>query len=620
LGASGLAVGLADYAGVVGRGGVAEALRVTAVLVALFALAGFGPARLLLPASLRPYELVWMLPIGACAVTLEMAFFVYAFVPYDAALVLTAVVSVALGVLAWRRDPGMPAGRASGRASWAAQLVPLYIALLIGAIALIPMFRGGFATVIGNGSDAHLAVGTAEFLQSHHPTDIAVEEPVDRVPLVWRSKPPIYLSYAAVASISGLPPYQVIATLAAALLALGGLGFWLLARVMLGAGAWTAAVVLGLLGLNRMVLHTGMHPYFNQTWGYFALAFAIVLAWVAVRQRSLPAAALAAAFLFVLALAYPLALPIPLLAAVFFVALDRRERGLALMPRPRVRDRRKLLWLLPLGVLLAGPLNGIFEKVETSSRVLRPGASLRNWGGDLLSFFPERYFLGVPDPSAAAILVPVMAVGLVLGLRAAPRDVRWGLGAVAGFGFVAALYFRPREFGYYFHFKALAFVAPLIVALAAVGLSRLRWRWASIVVAIVLLSASRDGAAHVLGETYDQLPRHILALQDLDERLPADASVRLDLQIDGRQFWIAYMLHGQPLCSQAPVLNTAYPHVPISRAADYVLADRGLRRPFDASGARVASVGGYALYRLKPGLPGGDRCSREMVQNVQKVR
>ena len=440
------------------------------------------------------------------------------------------------------------------------------------------------------------------------------------MPLVWRSKPPIYLSYGAVASAAGLPPYQVIASLAAALLALAGLGFWVLARTLLGAGPWTAGVVLGLVGLNRVVLHTGMHPYFNQTWGFFAMPFAIVLAWGAVRQRSLPAAVLAAAFGGVLAFAYPLALPIPLLAAGIFLAIDRRERGLPLIPRLRGRDRRQLLWLLPAGALLAGPLNGIFEKLETSSQVVWPGESLKSWGGDLLSFFPERWFLGVDDPNVASILLPALAVGLVLALARAPKDLRWGLGAVVGFGFVAALYFRPRDFGFYFHFKALAFTAPLLVALAAVGLSQLRWRWASILLLLALLGATRDGAQNVIGETYDQLPRHMLALQDLDERLPPDASVRLDLQTDGRHFWIAYMLHGQPLCSQAPILNTSYPHVPISRAADYVLADRGLRRPFDAVGPRVAAVGGYSLYRLRPGLPGGDRCSLEMVQTVDRIR
>ena len=62
----------------------------------------------------------------------------------------------------------------------------------------------------------------------------------------------------------------------------------------------------------------------------------------------------------------------------------------------------------------------------------------------------------------------------MLALRRAPRDIRWGLGGIVAFGVLAALYFRPREYGWYFHFKALAFVAPLVVAVAAVGLARLQ--------------------------------------------------------------------------------------------------------------------------------------------------
>jgi len=80
--------------------------------------------------------------------------------------------------------------------------------------------------------------------------------------------------------------------------------------------------------------------------------------------------------------------------------------------------------------------------------------------------------------------------------------------------------------------------------------------------------------------------------------------------------WAGYLLSGERLCSQRPVLNTDYPHVPISRAADYVLVDRDLRKPADAVGAPVMQISVYSVYRLKRGLPGGDRCSHAMVQTV----
>jgi hypothetical protein len=481
------------------------------------------------------------------------------------------------------------------------------------------MFRGGFVTVIGNGSDAHLAVGTAQFLQHHHPTAVAPDEPVDRVPLVWRSKPPIYLAFGAVARVAGMEPYAVIATLQAALLALAALGFWLLARELLGAGPWAAGAAMGLVGLNRIELFTGMHPYVNQTWGYMAMAFAIVLAWYAVRQPSRGGFILFAAFLGVLTFAYPLAMPIPLIAAIVFWGFERRRQGRSLLRIPRLRSRRQLLWIVPLFFVLLIPLQGVLEKTASSTRVLAPGYSLVNWGGDLTGFFPERFFLGFGEAGAAGLGVLVLGVGLVLALRGSPRDIRWGLGAVVAFGVLAALFFRPREFGWYFHFKALAFVAPLAVTMAVVGLTRLKWPWVSILAVIFLVGATRDGAASQLGVTFDQLPKSMLELKAVDARLPPSASVRLDMPADGRMLWAGIILAGQPLCSQRPVLETSYPHVPVSRGADYVLVDDDWRKPFDAVGPPLMTLDRYQLFRLKPNLPGGDRCSRKMVLTVKKL-
>jgi hypothetical protein len=416
-----------------------------------------------------------------------------------------------------------------------------------------------------------------------------------------------------------MEPYAVIATLSAALLAFAALGFWLLARELLGAGPWGAGAAMGLVGMNRIELFTGMHPYFNQTWGYMTTPFAIVLAWHVVRNRTLGGVMLFAAFIGVLAFAYPLALPVPLLAAIVFAGFERRRRGLSLLRIPRLRSRRQLLWIVPLFLLLIIPLQGVLEKTAASTRVLAPGYSLVNWGGDLTHFFPERFFLGIDDPSSAILAVPLFAVGLFLALRRASRDVRWGVGAIVAFGVLAALFFRPREYGWYFHFKALAFVGPLVVTAAAVGLSRLRWQWVSVVTLLFLVGITRNGAAHELGTTFDQLPRSMLELRKVDARLPPGASVRLDMPADGRMLWAGNMLYGQPLCSQRPLLNTSYPHVPISRAADYVLVDDDWRKPFDAVGPALMTLERYRLFKLRPGLPGGDRCSLKMVLTVKKL-
>lgn len=555
--------------------------------------------------------------IGAAALALELTVLGYAFVPFDISLGIVLIVSAALAVHAWRRDPGLRARSAAvGAVSWRTLLVPLYLSLLIGAIALIPMFRAGFVTVIGNGSDAHLAVGSAKFLQDHHPTSIAPAEPVDQIPQTWRSKPPIYYAFAAVARLSGMEPYAVIATLAASLLALAALGWWLVARDLLGAGLWTAGAVLGTLGLNRIALHTGMHPYFNQTWGYVALPFSILLAHHVVHHRTRGGMGLFGGFLALMAFAYPLALPIPLLAMAIYVAIDRRRRGVPVVRRPRRPRGKRLRWMAPLGLLLIIPLLGVYEKMMSSLDVLSHGRSLANWGGDLTGYFDEGWFFGVDEPGTTIIVVPLLIAGIVLALRRAPRDLRWGLGAVIAFGITAALYFRTRDFGWYFHFKTLAFVAPVAVVVAVVGLARFRRAWVSAIVLIFVVLVARNAASHEIAITFDQLPKAMLALRQIDHKLPRGASLRLDMNPDGRMLWATYMLSGQRLCSQRPVLNTDYPHVAISRAADYVLVDRDLHKPFDAAGPVVAQVPSYSVYRLRPHLPGGDRCSLAMVQTV----
>ena len=617
------AIALARYVGVVGKGGVADVLRAGCAIVAFFALTGFGPTRLLLPAGLRRFELLWVAPVGAVASALELTVLSYAHVPFDAALVIVLAGGAGLAVFAWRRDPGLTAARSApaGAASWRTLLVALYLAVLITMVALLPMFRAGFATVIGNGSDAHLAVGTAMFLQEERPGTVAIEQPVDQVPLVWKSKPPIYLVFGAVARIAGMEPYAVIATLSAALLALAALGFWLLSRELLGTGAWGAAAVMALIGLNRMALFTAMHPYFNQIWGFMAMPFTIVLAWYVVRRRSLPGLILLGAFVAVLAFAYPLALPIPLMSMLVFLAFDRKRRGLPIVARPRLRSRRDLLWIVPLALLaLSVPVKGVFEKAGSVLHLLNYGGSLANWGGDLPGFIPERYFIGLGDTEVTAVALALLVIGLALGLRWAPREVRWGLGVVLVFGVLAALFFRPREYGWYFHFKALAFVAPIAVALAAAGLSRFKVGWVSAVALIALIGAARTSAGDEIGKTFDQLPKSLLELKSVDARLPPEESLRLDIPADGRMLWAGIMIPGQPLCSQKPVMETSYPHVPVSRAADYVLVDRDWRKPFDAVGPPLMTLERYQLFRLRPGLPGGDRCSLRMVQNVESLQ
>jgi hypothetical protein len=477
---------------------------------------------------------------------------------------------------------------------------PAWIALLVACVALVPMFRAGFATVQGYGSDAHLAVGTGHFLKEHSPGAVAVEEPVDRVPLVWRSKPPIYYPMAAVSAVTGMETWEVFAPLTAVLLALAATGFFLLAREALGSGLLGAGVGMALVGLDRVALHTALHPYYNQLWGLLTLPFALALAW----RR---AYGLLALFLAVGAFAYPLALPIPLLAlAVILWPERRRLRGLW----------RRWMWL---GVVVfAIPLLGVAEKAFTAVvPVLDPGQTLIAWGGDLTRFVPEHQFVALPSTALLIVLGPLLLAAIVWELRRQPRELAIGLGAVLVFGAVCAVWFRPREFGWYFHFKALAFVGPLAVLLAAVGVSRLRrLAWLPLL-ALVLLAV--QGARDEMAVTFDQTPRPLVALREVDALLPPGASVRLDMD-PNEQLWGAYFLSGQPLCAIVPLTTTSYPHVPASYKADYAVVDhRDTPRPREAAGAPLWRGEWFSLYRLRPDMPGDDRCSQKAVQTIRKI-
>ena len=589
--------------------------------VVLFGVSGYGIVRLLLPRALAAREPLWVLPTGACASGLALTVLGFLAVPFKVSGALVLVGGGVLAVLVRRRSTRVPAAR--GDVAWAG-----WIAVLLACLALVPMFSLGYLTVTGVGSDAHMAAGTADFLQHAYPTSVDTARPVDQMPLLWRSKYPIYYALGGVSTLSGLQSFQTLTAVAAILLAFAGIGWFLLARELLGLGTLAAVAAAGLAGLDRVALHTGLNPYFNQTWAYFALPFALVLAWPAaggrlatgalatpVRRR---ATGLLVVFLATIAFAYPLALPIPLVPLVvawWLQRRDRRRRGEHVWgPRDLYRSRRSLLWLVPLGVVLAVPVFGVAEKAVGASRVLfDPNASLAGWGGDLPGFIPTWQFFSLGSGTLAAFALAAVGGLAVVGLARLPRALALSLGAVAALSVALAIYFHERAYGWYFHFKLLAFAAPLIVVCAAAGAARLRALGA--VVLCAWLAFALVGARDEILRTGKQLPEATIAVQSWSRSLPAGASVRLDMWAPD-ELWAAYMLSRQRVCSQAPLFGTDYPRVRISRKADYVLVDRRLLKPADAVGAPLRENVGWALYRLSPAVPGPDSCSQRMVQTV----
>jgi hypothetical protein len=594
-----------------------DTLRAVAATVLLFGVGGFGAVRLLLPAALRRYELLWVLPTGACTVGLALTVLGFAAVPYPVSLGLVLAAGLALGVYAVRRR-GWPE-LALGRQAW-----PAYIAVLVLAVALVPMvFVLQYAAPVGTGSDAHVAAGVGQFLKHSYPTSVNTSQPVNQMNPLWSSKYPIYYALAGISTVSGLATWQVLAIVAAELLALAAVGLFLVARQVFGAPAAVSVAAMGLAALDREALHTVLNPYFNQTWGFFALPFTLVLGWWVVqpdigRRARQGTALLLALFALVLVFAYPLAAPIPVVPIVVFIWLERRRKVASGQRVLRAGDlyqgRRSLLWIVPVAALLAVPAAGVVQKARQAVPVLLPGHALSgSWKGDLNHFIPFDRFLSLPNsPLAIALVVGVLLLA-VRGFAGQPRSLSWGLGGLLTIGLLVALYFRQRQYGWYLEFKLLAFIGPLVLLIATIGAAKLG-RVGLACVAVLAVCTAGSIVAEVKG-TGSQLPKTTIQLAGWAKSLPPGASIRLDMW-PPNQLWAAYFLSARPLCSQAPLLETDYPHVPVSRKADYIVTSPALSRPRDAIGGWLRVNGGYALYRENPAVPGVSRCSKRRLDQT----
>ena len=573
-----LALFLAADSGVEGPSAVPTLARATAASLLLFAAAGEALTHRLLPIRMAPLRALFVVPVGAIVASLALTVLGFAGLPLAASVVVVLVGGAAASVLVRRRTS--PRGGESARTVKAAPslldrrvLAIGSVAAIVAAVALIPVFRAGFATIPGQNPDAHLVTGSAELLRTAPPTEARENLPVDRVPSVWRSKYPILYSLAAVSELSGLDPIEAFPAMAAVAVAITAVGFALLATTVLGASTGVATVVCAVTGASSNTLHVALHPYWNQLWGLAALPLAILLAWEATSARDGRAMALFALTLLFAALAYPLMIPYPLLALAAF-ALVLRSR-----PRlPRWSRRRWVALGAALAVLLAVPVVGVVEKVVTGfGAVLSADADLAAWRGDVREFFPIEAFVSLPGGPIAFVALCCLAVlGLV---RGTPRAPALGLAALLALSALAALRLRLLEFGTYFDFKHLSFVGPIVLTLAAVGAGWLIQRRRVIPVALgaTALLAFTVAATHEVRDELRtspaQVTREMLELRQWGARLEANASVRLDIppSVGGLQLWAGYMLSPHPLTAPCPVRRTTYPHAPRGVRADYVL-------------------------------------------------
>lgn len=611
---AGLALYLAWDAGVRHWGALPDLARGVLAAAALFAVGGEAVTRVLLPRALAPFRWLLVLPIGAFVSALALTILGFLHAPIELSIGLVLAGGIAASTLTRSRTPLDPVDRVTP--AWAV------VAALIVALALIPSFRAGFPTVPGTNPDAHLVAGTAVFLQHAPPTAHRLGLPVTQMPLVWRSKYPIFYSLAAVSKLSGMDPIAVFPAEAGLLLAFVALGFGLVATSILGVSTRAASVVVGVVGLNAALLYLAFHPYWNQLWGMAAFPFALVFGWFAIADRDPRAVALLALTLVLAALAYPLMLPYPLFACVAFAIVLRR---LPVLPR-WLRSRWSLAVALP-AIALAVPLFGVLEKVSSASSNLVTGAHL--WQGDVLTFFPLGFFV-----STGGGFVPFLAVAALAAfglLRLVPRPQAMALGLLLGTAAIADLWLRRTATGTYFDFKHLSFVGLVLVALAAATVGwLLSQRRTALVVGGALTLALYAGldirqVRNQLARNHDQVSSFMLGLREWSRAIPRDASVRLDIPPSGYQLWGAYFFAAHPLNAPFPVLTPTYPRVAYGAKADYslslspsltaALAGSGssYRRPHDLVGPPVRESPMYVLRRLAP-QPGPDTATRKRFQ------
>ncbi|TML25262.1 MAG: hypothetical protein E6G30_10455 [Actinobacteria bacterium] len=450
-----------------------DVLRASAVALALFALCGYVPARTLVPRELAAHATLLALPLGAIASALELAVLGLLHVPFGVSLPLVlggnAVSAVALRVR--RRPLARPAEPARTRLLW-----PVCLGLAIGVVVLTPSLRAGFATVPGQNGDAVLAVGSAELVKHAPPTAIRPDQPIDRIPLAWRSKYPIFYPLAATSELSGLSVIASFGAVCAALLALAAFGFLLLARHPLRAPPAVALAAMALVGLQRVPVSFGLAPFYNQLWALLALPLTLVAAWAFLRAPGgrtaglLALAAVAAAFAYPLMLAFPAAY----LAVGGWRALrSARAAGRRADWRAALRGPRRLAWAAgAVGALAvcAVLIRGVGEKTISAAAALSPWGDLSGWSGSALPYLPFPRFLGLPDGGGWAWLaVAAIALAAAWGLARAPRATAVPLGATVLGALAFALYFRLRAQAQLFYFKDLGFAGPLVVTLAVVG-------------------------------------------------------------------------------------------------------------------------------------------------------
>ncbi len=353
----------------------------------------------------------------------------------------------------------------------------LYVGAAAGARRAHPAVPRGLRDGrAATGSDAHLAVGTGR-VPAGRTTRRRSRHRASRSTRCRSSGAPSSRSTTRSPpspTLSGLETYEAISTLAALLLALAALGFFLLARELLGAGAgrrrgrrWRSSALDRMVAAHRRCTRTSTRPGASST-----LPFALVLALVGGARSERAAGSRCSRC------SSPSAR-----SPIRWRCRSRWSRSrcccgpsAARLPPRRLRrgaPRRCCGWCRWRSSCSRRCCSAWLEKVGQRGERRRSTRRARcePWGGDLLGVLRGGVVRRRCAPAGCwSSLAPVLAVGVVAA-RCAASPRRWRRGSLGGPRCSASSsppWFRLRDFGWYFHFKVLAFVAPLAL-LVAVG-------------------------------------------------------------------------------------------------------------------------------------------------------